>query len=139
MSTAQEVAPERTGWRDERISMRHRKRGFDCPALDIDFLLLEYDHGLPSALAKFKHENVKSIHVGHPSIRALQVLANRGCIPFFLVRYADDFSWYYVTPGNDNARAFLAEPTKMPERDWVELLYRCRGREIPEGLSEQLV
>lgn len=37
------VAEERNGWRDERISKRHRQWGRDCPAVDIDFLMLEYD------------------------------------------------------------------------------------------------
>ena len=35
-----EVRPERTGWRDEKLSQRHRMWGWDCPAVDIDFLLL---------------------------------------------------------------------------------------------------
>jgi len=75
--------------------------GFDCPALDIDFLMLEYDCGVPSALVEFKHENAPPIRMEHPSIRALSLLCNRARLPFFLARYADDFSWFYVTPGND--------------------------------------
>lgn len=139
MSTTLEVSPERSGWRDERISKRHRMWGWDCPALDIDFLMLEYNHGLPMALVEFKHENAAPIHMGHPSVRALKIMADRTRISLFLVRYADDFSWYFVTPGNDNARNFLPEAMHMTERNWVELLYRCRGLEVPEGLAEQLV
>lgn len=37
--------PERTGWRDENLSRRHREWGFHCPAVDLGFLLIEYDTG----------------------------------------------------------------------------------------------
>ena len=132
-----EVSPERTGWRDERISNRHRMWGWDCPAVDIDFLLMEYDCGLPSALVEFKHEKAAPIRLGHPSIRALNVLSSRALIPLFLVRYADDFSWYYVTPGNDKALEFVPEATHMTEPEWIKLLYCCRGRDVPP-LSDQM-
>ena len=133
------VAEERNGWRDERISRRHRQWGWDCPAVDIDFLMLEYDRGLPSAIVEFKHENAMPIKMGHPSVQALSVLSNRAAIPFFLVRYADDFSQFYVTPGNDRASTLLPEAKGMNETEWVTLLYRCRGREMPGELLNQLV
>ena len=139
MKTPLETAPERTGWRDERISRRHRMWGWDCPAVDIDLLMLEYDRGLPAALVEFKHEKAATILMGHPSVRALRVLSDRASIPFFLVRYADDLSWFYVTPGNDNALQYLPEARKMGEPEWIALLYRCRGRDVPDGLSGQVV
>lgn len=125
------VTQERTGWRDRRISERHRKWGFDCPALDIDFLMLEYDRGKAAALVEFKHEKAATVHFGHPSMRALKGLADAAAIPFFLVRYADDFSLYHVTPGNAAACALVPEPTSLNEPDWIRLLYRCRGRDVP--------
>ena len=134
-----EVAKERTGWRDQRISERHRMWGFDCPALDIDFLMLEYDYGVPSALIEFKHEAAPLIRMGHPGIRALKVLSTRANIPLFLVRYADDFSWFYVTPGNERANEYVPEPVRMNEPDWIQLLYRCRGRHLPDELATQIV
>ena len=33
------VRAERTHWRDEALSERHRLWGYDCPAVDVDFLL----------------------------------------------------------------------------------------------------
>ena len=39
-----EVRKERTGWRDEEISRRHRLWGVSCAATDIDFLLVELQH-----------------------------------------------------------------------------------------------
>jgi len=102
-----EVAQERTGWRDQEISARHSMWGYDCPALDIDFLLLEYDQGKAAALVEFKNEKAMPIRMGHPSIRALIGLADAAKIPLFLVRYAGDFSWYFVTPGNVKAREYF--------------------------------
>lgn len=126
------VSPERTGWRDERISMRHRQWGWNCPAIDIDFLMLEYDTGIASALVEFKHEKAQRIQVGHPSIQALKNLGDRANIPVFVCRYRDDFLYYFATPLNDAARVLLAQPTRFTEQQWMELLYRCRGRNMPD-------
>jgi hypothetical protein len=130
---------ERTGWRDERISRRHRQWGWDCPAVDIDFLMLEYDRGQPAALVEFKHERAGVIRISHPSVQAITNLGTRAAIPAFTCRYADNFSWYYCTPLNDAARALLPKATRLSEREWVELLYRCRGRTLPKHLSDRWV
>jgi len=125
------VREERTGWRDQRISLRHKAWGWDCPALDIDFLMLEYDGGKAAALVEYKHERAPEVRIGHPSVRAIIDLADRAGIPAFLVRYADDFSWWYPTPLNDRAKALLPEGRHLTEEKWVELLYRSRGRDLP--------
>ena len=134
-----EVAKERTGWRDQRISERHRSWGFDCPALDIDFLMLEYDYGIPTALVEFKHEDAPPLRMGHPSIRALKYLCTRASLPLFLVRYADDFSWFHITPGNDKASELIPEPVHLTEPEWIKLLYCCRGRNAPDELATRFV
>ena len=131
-----DVRPERTGWRDEQISLRHRQWGFDVPALDLDFLLLEYDRGKACALVEYKHELAAPLRRGHPSISALADLATRATVPAFIVRYAMDFSWYYAIPLNDQAKALLPESRRMSEKEWMGLLYRMRGRESPDISSE---
>ena len=127
-----QVREERTGWRDQRISARHRSWGYDCPALDVDFLMLEYDAGKAVALVEYKHEDAPEIRRSHPSMRAIIDLADRAALPAFVVRYADDFAWWYVIPLNDHARAFRADEGFLTEAAWVELLYRCRGRTLPD-------
>jgi len=129
------VREERTGWRDEQISRRHRAWGFDCPALDIDFLMLEYDRGKAVALVEYKHEDAAPIRTGHPSVQALVDLADRAGLPAFVVRYAGDFSWWYPIPLNELARGIMPGGEHISERQWVEILYRCRGRELPESWS----
>ena len=133
------VSQERTGWRDDRISSRHRQWGFDCPALDIDFLMLEYDNGKAVALVEFKHERAEHVRDANPSIRALSDLANRAGVPAFVCRYADNFSWWYPSPLNELARDIVGTPRKLTEREWVELLYRMRGRTLPADLAGEIV
>ena len=56
---------ERLGWRDERLSERHGHWGFNCPAVDLDFVMLEYNHGKPCALVEYKHKNTSSPNIHH--------------------------------------------------------------------------
>jgi hypothetical protein len=132
------VAPERTGWRDERISLRHRRYGVDCPALDIDFLLLEYDRGAPSAIVEYKHENARPVSMAHPSYRALRSLGDRADLPVFVVRYADDFGTFEVFPINGVAAKHLDKRSLMREKDWLSLLYSVRGRTVPQSVLDGL-
>jgi len=129
-----DVRPERTGWRDAGISQRHRRWGWDCPAVDLDFLLLEYDKGKAAALVEYKHEQADLQYATHPTYRALIDLGNSAGIPVFAVRYADDWSWWRVVPLNDIARTFLPTRTEMTEEQWITLLYRVRGMEVPANL-----
>ena len=129
-----EVRQERTGWRDEGISQRHRRWGWDCPAVDIDFLMLEYDRGKAVAVVEYKHERAAPQYPTHPTYRAMINLGDRAGIPVFGVRYADDWSWWRVTPLNDLAKRWLDHQTRMSEEQWVTLLYRIRGTEVPADL-----
>lgn len=125
-----EVRQERTGWRDAALSQRHRQWGWDCPAVDIDFLMLEYDCGKAAAIVEYKHEFAAVQSACHPSYRALIDLGNRAHLPVFACRYSDDFSIWRVTPLNTIAARFCPKQTDMTEQEWVALLYRTRGRTI---------
>jgi len=94
-----EVRQERTGWRDQELSLRHRMWGWDCPMVDLDFLGLEYDTKKPACLVEYKHECAKPGHKKEASYQALIELGNgyRAGIPVFAVRYASDFTWFKVT------------------------------------------
>ena len=48
------VKQERTNWRDEALSQRHRQWGWNCPGLDLDFVFLEYDKGRAVAVVEYK-------------------------------------------------------------------------------------
>ena len=111
------------------MSDLHRKWGYDCPAIDIDFLMLEYDLGEPIALVEYKNEHAKPQVASHPSYRALISLGNRASLPVFCVRYADDFSWWKIVPLNDHAKEHCPARIKMTQQEYISFLYGLRGRE----------
>ena len=127
---------EKHGFRDQRISERHRLWGTDCPMLDIDFLAVEYDHGQVVALIEYTHEHGQHLDPQHPSTLALVDLADRANLPFWSVRYADDFAWLEVKPMNLRAQASTSndEPVKLTERQYVTWMCALRHRPLPARL-----
>lgn len=128
---------ERTGWRDEGISRRHRRWGAACYAVDIDFLLIEYaGGGNPAALVEYKNEHAQQQYVSNPNYQALIKLGNAANIPVIACRYKDDFSEYKVTPLNPAARQYLPDRKTLSEREYVTLLYKLRGVDVPESVLD---
>ena len=132
-----ETSPERTGWRDLALSRRHRQWGIDCPMVDIDLLALEYDCAKARAIVEYKHERaLPRQFASRANYRALIDLGDRAGLPVFVARYPSDISWLWATPLNEQAREFLPEATLLTEPQWVKILYRVRGRSVPDGLFE---
>ena len=135
MTNIREVAKERTGWRDMELSLRHRRWGWDCPGIDLDFLFLEYDKGKAVAIVEYKHEKAKPQYRTHPSYQAMIDLGDRAGIPVYGCRYAGDFSWFKVTALNDLAVKTMAQnPAELDERGWVTFLHHIRGYEVPDKM-----
>ncbi|NPV52204.1 MAG: hypothetical protein HPY71_01620 [Firmicutes bacterium] len=132
------VRQERSGWRDKALSERHKLWGYDCPAIDIDFLLIEYDHGRASAIVEYKHEKARLRNWSLASYLAMIDLGDRAGVPVFVCRYAGDFSWWQVIPLNGKAREYLRKETMMTEGEWVSFLYELRGSAVPEGVLENI-
>lgn len=131
-----DVRSERTGWRDEGLSRRHRRWGWDCPAVDLDFLMLEYDHGKASAIVEYKNEHAAPQYATHPTYQAMIDLGNRAMIPVIACRYTDDFSKWRVVPLNEFAKTFVPDRTEMTEKQWVKLLYKIRGYDVPDSVLD---
>ena len=131
-----EVKQERSGWRDLALSNRHRMWGWDCPAVDLDFLFLEYDKGQPVAIVEYKHEKASAQYASHPTYQAMINLGTRADIPVFAARYKGDFTEWIVVPLNDIAKEKLAQRKNMTEREWVTFLYELRGYTPPEQLFD---
>lgn len=131
-----DVRPERTGWRDPNLSPWHRKWGWDCPAVDIDFLFLEYDNGQPVALVEYKHERARKQYASHPTYQAMINLGTRANIPVFAARYKEDFSEWFVVPLNGVAMKIQPERIVMTEKKFVTFLYELRGKTPPEKLFQ---
>ena len=113
------------------LSERHRRWGWDCPAVDLDFIFLEYDRGVPTAIIEYKHQLAKPQYPSHPTYQAIITLGNLANTPVFAVRYADDFSWWKVIPLNDCAKGILPDRKQMSEEEYVTFLYKIRGYDPP--------
>ncbi len=145
---------ERSGWRDDvRLKERHEMYGNNCPACDIDHVLIEYDQKIPRALIEYKHEFAPKTPLTKASLVALRNLANDANLPAYIVRYADNFDWFKVLPINRAGRSKMAraldlpifdldeelkEPRNLTECEYVQLLYGLRDRPVPSGLIENL-
>lgn len=134
-----EVREERTGWRDQEMSDRHRKWGWDCPMQDIDFLAVEYDHFLPVAIVEYKHEAAELQTLANPSYKVLANLGRMANLPVFAVRYGTGLDWYNVVPIGGLATILIPKRVRMTEMEWVSFLYRLRGRTIPENIAKEIV
>lgn len=139
------VRQERTGWRDESISNRHRAWGFNCPAVDLDFLVAEYNVGKPVALVEYKHHKARSPNLRHATYRALADLADRysgGPLPFVVAFYWPGIWAFRITPVNSISREHFECEELLTEHEFVVRLYRLRrltlSRELSGKLSKKL-
>ena len=126
------VRQERSGWRDLELSKRHRLWGTGVPCCDLDFI--EYDGNQPVAIIEYKNAFAAPVLDDNTNVRALKTLASRAKIPFFGVRYTEDFSKWKVCPLNMFARWFVSEDTVMTEYGYVSLLYRLRKKKMPADI-----
>jgi len=132
------VNGERTGWRDQAISGRHRAWGVNCTAVDLDLVLVEYHLARPVAIVEYKHFRAK-VELGHANYRALRDLADRAGLPFLIAFYWPDTWAFRVHPMNDNAlKHFEYGGHLFNEREFVERLYRLRSIFVEETLLPQL-
>ena len=133
-----QVRQERSGWRDEALSRRHREWGWDLPCVDIDFLMIVYDRFIPKALIEYKHENCPQRKTDDPGFKAVRALSDLARLPFFAVRYKADLTNFCVSAINDPAIKYLSKRfhNDMTEREYVEFLYRIRGRKMPADLFD---
>ena len=140
--------------RDAWLSGRHRQWGRDVPAMDLDFVLAEYDHCVPQALIDYKHEH-GVIDFQSANTRTLVALGDMAGLPAFIVRYGhskqdgwwgdvaeDSVPWFQVVPLN-----VYAHGTDMPSNDnntklselvYVSWLYDLRGRKIPQSVVDTI-
>lgn len=132
------VKTERTGWRDQSLSARHRLWGYDCPAVDIDFLLVEYNAGKVCGLVEYKNEHANIGNTSGKTFQALIDLGDRAKCPVFVCWYADDFSWFAVKPMNRAAKRIMPHNYRLSERQYVSFLYHLRGLEAPEDVLKEL-
>lgn len=129
---------EKYGYRDQRISSRHRLYGADCPMVDIDFIGCEYYHKQPKAIIEYKHiRQVKPIWQ-QANYTTLNNLANMAGLPFYVSLY-NPFTWdYEVHPGNTLAMNVINNMTILSEKRYYAFLCYLRGIEVDQNILRNL-
>ena len=125
------VRLNQTGWRDEWISNRHRTWGFDCPATDIDFLMVEYTNRNPIALIEYK--TVGSLKylgqdkalLDHLPVSRLAMMAG---LPSFICAYDQKQIEFWVKASNAKGEVELTSDkwVKMDETTYIGFLNYIR-------------
>lgn len=137
---AEGVRAERTGWRDEELSRRHRLWGYNVPCVDLDFPLVEYNRGRTVALIEYKRFTAQSLNFKHPTFDALRHLANNagGEIPLFVAVYWPDVWAFELHALNDSAERALGGDSvrRVTEQQFVAGLYMIRGQPVPDEVSK---
>ena len=119
-------------WRDEWISERHRTWGYQLPATDIDFMLLEYSGSKPIALIEYKtvgsmkYVGIDKVMRGHAPVSNLADMAN---LPSFIVAYDIQSIKFWVFATNNHAELELLGDNyeAISESKFVSFLKRLRG------------
>lgn len=118
------------------LSLRHREWGFNCPAVDLDFLVVEYNFGKPVAIVEYKFYLARKPELKHPTYRALHALSDAAGVPFLIAQYWKDPWAFRVTPVNDRAKAIYKHGTVLSERRYVESLYLIRKMKADDEIAK---
>lgn len=138
-----DVKQENYGFRDERISQRHRKWGVGCPAVDIDFALLEFNYNKPVAIVEYKHSNINinKINLNHPTYLAIKALADgygEGPLPFLIAVYNPSNWFFKIIPVNQTAKEYYRDNTELSEQRFVKSLYYMRKSSLSKSDIEAI-
>lgn len=127
-----------TGWRDSMLAVRHKSYGFEAPAPGMKLSMIEYDKGEPLALINYWNRNVqlpfgKDVARHYHAFGELHRFTGEQ-LPFMTAQY-DPRNWSFRVFGhNEAAHSFLDTRgwVVMNERQFVNNLYRLRGRHTPD-------
>jgi hypothetical protein len=134
------VRQEQKAWRDCAISARHREYGVDCPAVDLDFLLVEFHIGKPVALIEYKRYPTPLSLTSNATFPALLSLAEdrREPLPLLVVRYWPDIWAFQNARLNIVAERHFSLGEILCERDYVARLYKLRRLALTAHLDALL-
>ena len=116
-------------FRDLDLAQRHLAYGDNCPCVDIDYLLVEYNHGIPVALIDYKyHLAPEPPPTGSASYKAMTTLCDSAGLPLFTAYYWRNPFAYRIYPVNRLARERISGEFKdMSEKTYIKWLYWLRG------------
>lgn len=129
-------------FRDWRLSERHRDwYGEDCPIVDLDFAVIEYDHCTPVALVEYKHALRRFETLRETAgIKAFRALASMAELPAWVAYYRPEGWSYQIVPLNPAARTVFGNDDfiSLTETEYVEALHAVRGRVVPTHVLAHL-
>lgn len=134
-----------SGWRDSRLTALHESWGFGLPLAGMTFPTIEYDRGEALAVVNYIRRDVGSLPKGPDVGAAYAALGHlRGPIgtvlPFFTVQY-DPRNWaMQIFAHNRPAQDLLGFDSwfAIRELDFARLLYRIRGRQLPDYVNDRV-
>lgn len=130
-----------TGWRDTLLGLRHTKWGFHAPAAGMKMPMIEYDRGRAVGIVSYLPLGADlpsgpDVSSAYSAFGQLRDASGMDELPFLTARY-DVRDWSMeVFPHNEAAQRLMGLAgsawVKMAEADFAALLYRMRGREVPD-------
>jgi hypothetical protein len=132
---------------DRLLSERHLSWwGDNCPAVDLDFLMAEFNHGVPVAIVDYKWFGADLKRTNERTFEVLGGFYNLhgDQIPFIVARYWPDTWAFKVLPVNAAAQGWYLDRhdvshdatggwLALSEREYVESLYALRGDVLTRG------
>ena len=117
---------ERTGWRDGDLSQRHRLWGYDCPAVDIDFLMIEFDLGRSVGLVDYKHYRAE-LNFNSANVSAMRDLATRAKVACWVAVYWPECWAFRIYSLEPKAVSIFGDKIDLTECQYVKSLYHLRN------------
>lgn len=149
------TAHERTGYRDEEISRRHRTWGFNVPLYDIDGVLTDY--GIVEGIWT-EYDRCKAVmfidwkrrfdtdtfflapNLADANLQVLEDVAHGR--PAYVIHYmVDDNDLWWFKPWcvtDADTLSLLPHDDSLTELEFVEWLYAVRQRNIPSDIQSKL-
>lgn len=121
------MSQERSGFRDEWISQWHRRLGYDFPAADVDFLLVEYDRRVPVALVDYKMRAPYTPPANEANVEAIRWMADEAGLSFWWAFYRPEVAEFWPKPMNKRARGLIKWERWMPEAEFQRFLKHLRN------------
>lgn len=127
---------------DRMLSERHYEWGQDCPAIDLDFMLIEFNHGVPVAVVDYKYHAADISRTNQRAYEAISRLHNEDGrqIKFFIAKYWPETWAFRVLPVNESAKTWAFNHSDrwegwcdFTEQGYVRVLYKLRKDALSRG------
>jgi|SRR5271157_417090 len=131
------VVPEADSWPVHReMSLRHREWGLNCPAVDLDYLLIDFNHCVPVCILEYKYMTSPT---NDSNTTATLRLAEHCGIPYFGAQY-NNRAWWFIVSAYRIGQGIVPgdEKKRYNEQSFREFLYELRDRAVAKNIKSTL-